>query len=514
MVKDTKLKILDCTLRDGGYYTNWDFNQKVIDAYIGAMNQLPIDYLEVGYRNNLSTGYLGKLGYTPVSVLKRIRENSNKKIAVMLNEKSTLPKDLDKLLKPIQGMADMIRIAINPDNIDRAIVLAKSVKSYGFEVGFNVMYMSTWLQNESFIKKLKNINGVADLFCMVDSYGGVTPSEVKEIISLVRKNTNVPIGFHGHNNLELGLVNTLTAIEEDVDFVDATILGMGRGAGNLKMELLLTYLNKEGLDVDFNVLGDAVSTIQPLLDKYQWGTQLPYMLSGANSIPQKEVMALVTNRTYSFNSIVRGLQNRKNNIVDNAKYPVLHAPKYDTVVIIGGGESPVEHFEGIRDFIQTRNSIAIVFATARHASVYNDIDIPKYYCLIGREAKRLSANLSSDDFNGECVLPPYPRKLGTEVPDYAKGNTSELVSIDFTGNYQDSCTAIALQIAINMHSSEIYLVGYDGYPGAVLSEKEVALTNENMMLFANFEKATGRRLKSLTPTLYPELKVESVYQFI
>ena len=125
--------------------------------------------------------------------------------------------------------------------------------------------------------------------------------------------------------MQLGLINTLTAIECGVDFVDATALGMGRGAGNLNMELLLTYLKNEGLEVDFNVLGDYVSNFQPLLDKYQWGTNLPYMISGANRIPQKEVMEWVTNRAYSFNSIVRALDNKRNCVVVNGRSPLSEA---------------------------------------------------------------------------------------------------------------------------------------------------------------------------------------------
>ena len=109
-------RILDCTLRDGGYYTDWDFDSKTVDEYILAMNQLPIDYLEVGYRNNPSKEYLGKFGYTPVSVLKHLRELSTKKLVVMLNEKSTRPEDLDSLLNPIVGLADMIRRATDPKN--------------------------------------------------------------------------------------------------------------------------------------------------------------------------------------------------------------------------------------------------------------------------------------------------------------------------------------------------------------------------------------------------------------
>lgn len=507
-------KLLDCTLRDGGYYTDWDFSPNVLNEYIDAMNKLPIDYLELGYRNNPSKEYLGKMGYCPISVLKEIRKNSTKKLAVMINEKSSKPEDLDTLIKPIVGLVDMIRIAIDPKNFDRAVALSKAVKSYGFEVGFNVMYMSTWLANKEFLDKLSKINDVAELFCMVDSFGGITPREVKEIISIVRSKTTCPIGFHGHNNLQMGLFNTLTAIESGVDFVDATILGMGRGAGNLNMELLLTYLNKEGLEVDFNVLGDVITTFTPLYEKYRWGTQLPYMISGANSIPQKEVMALVTNRVYSFDSIVRGLQNRKDNVKDNAKYPIFHSEKFDTVLIIGGGSSPADHFEGIKAFIEKHQSIALVFATARHAGIYKDFNVPQIFCLVGREAKRLARNFSAEDFKGACVLPPYPRKLGTEVPDFAEKSTYELSSIDFTSDYDDSCTTLAIQTALIISKGNIFICGYDGYPGSVLSEKEVALSNENMTLFNEYEKAKGEKLVSLTPTIYPELNVKSVYQFI
>ena len=132
-------KILDCTLRDGGYYTNWDFSSEVVDSYIQAMNQLPIDYLEVGYRNNPSKEYLGKFGYSPISVLKHLRNTCTKKLVVMLNEKGTSPVDMEHLLEPIIGLVDMVRIAIDPNNFDRALVLAQSVKSMGFEVGFNVI---------------------------------------------------------------------------------------------------------------------------------------------------------------------------------------------------------------------------------------------------------------------------------------------------------------------------------------------------------------------------------------
>lgn len=508
------MQILDCTLRDGGYYTNWDFKGEIVETYLKSMNELPIDYLELGYRNNSEKEYLGKFGYTPVYLLKQIRQLSNKKLAVMLNEKSTKVEDLLHLIGPVKGFVDMIRLAVDPKNLQRAIVLAKAVKAQGFEVGFNIMYMSKWDQYDGFYEQLVGLNGVADILNMVDSFGGIMPHDVAAIIKKLRGIVDCKIGFHGHNNLEMALANTLAAIENGVDSVDATILGMGRGAGNLNMELLLTYLNKDGLNVDFNALSDVITAFQPLYETYRWGTQLPYMISGANSLPQKEVMALVTNRVYSFDSIVRGLQNKKDKVVDNAKYPILEDAQYDDVIIIGGGNSPVDHMEGITNFIKTKKNIALVFATARHAGKFVDINVPQYYCLLGREAKRLKKNVTAEQFKAICVLPPYPRKLGTDVPGYAEKSTYELPSIDFTKEYQDSCTTLAIQTALNICKGNIYIVGYDGYPGSILSEKEVALSNENMALLRDYENYTGKKMKSLTPSLYPELEVESIYQFI
>lgn len=511
------MRILDCTLRDGGYYTNWDFNSETVDAYIQAMNGLPIDYLEVGYRNKPTKEYMGKFGYCPVSVLKQLRANCSKKIVVMLNEKSTKPENLDVLLNPIVGLVDMIRMAIDPKNFDRAVVLAKAVKAMGFEVGFNCMYMSKWsTEYPGFLKKLSALNEMADLFCMVDSYGGVTPEDITSIYNEVRENTTCPIGFHGHNNLQLGLINTITAMKLGCEYVDATILGMGRGAGNLNMELLLTYLNAhKGMHVDFNVLGDVISAFTPLMEQYRWGTNLPYMLAGANRIPQNEVMSWVTNRVYSFNSIVRALENRKNNTVDNAQFPQIKIDhKFNKVIIIGGGHNAIEHKEAIKSFIAKENNISVIFATARHAKAYLDIEAPVFYTLVGNEGRRLTANVGKSLLNGTCVLPPYPRTMGTEVPDYAEKKTVELYTVSFTNDYKDSVTTIALQLALEVTDGEIFVVGYDGYPGNVLSEKEVSLTNENKTIFQAYELAKGVKLKSLTPSLYKDLDVVSIYQFI
>jgi 4-hydroxy 2-oxovalerate aldolase len=351
---------------------------------------------------------------------------------------------------------------------------------------------------------------------MVDSYGSVTPDEVRTIIATLKKYLTCQIGFHGHNNLQLGLINTLTAIECGVDSVDATILGMGRGAGNLNMELLLTYLNKHaGLKVNFNELGDAIQAFQPLYEKCRWGTSLPYMISGANSFPQKEVMDWVSNRVYSFNSIVRALDNKKDKKEDNAKYPILEVKKkFKQVLVIGGGNTVAEHKEAIHEFLQKNPDTAIVLSTARHAKLFLGCEQKVFYCLVGNEGHRLTANVGKKNYKGTCILPPYPRTMGTEVPEYAEQSTYELPEISFIDEYKDSVTTVAIQLGQNLTDGEVYLVGYDGYPGSVLSEKEVSLTHENNEIFSGYAKTRGCQMKSLTPSIYRTLDVTSIYQFI
>jgi len=506
------MQILDCTLRDGGYYTDWDFEDIVVDTYIRDLNDLPIEYIELGYRNKPQQDYLGQFAYCPIAILQHIRSLSNKKLAVMLNEKDYRPEDLHQLLDPVRDVVDMVRLAVDPKNFERAVVLAMAVKTMGFQVAFNTMYMSTWRELENFFPKLNLLDNVADLFCMVDSYGSMTPDLVKNTVMEVQRYTNVKLGFHGHNNLQLALINTLTAIEQGVEVIDATIMGMGRGAGNLNMELLLTFLNKHyKLHVDFNRLGDVVQAFEPLCKQYNWGTNLPYMLSGANSIPQKEVMTWVQNRVYSFNSIVRALDNRKDGIPDNAKYPVFSSDRnYKQVIIIGGGASVTKHINGIKAFVKS-NDTALVFATSRFAELFADVECAKFYILVGNEGKRLSAKVKETNFDDICILPPYPRAMGTDVPAFANQYTYELEDVVCVGKYSDSCTAIAVVLAHSLTDGGIYVAGYDGYRGEALTEKELTLNNENREIFSLYKSNTGHHLISLLPTIYEELEVESMY---
>jgi 4-hydroxy 2-oxovalerate aldolase len=377
--------------------------------------------------------------------------------------------------------------------------------------------MSTWSEQRDFLDQIQEVSGLADYFYMVDSFGGVYPQDVEETFDLVKSKTDAKVGFHGHNNLELALVNTLTALECGADIVDATVTGMGRGAGNLKTELLLTALNaKFGLEVDFNSLSNVVSAFENLQRQHEWGTNLPYMVSGANSLPQKEVMDWVTQRFYSFNSIIRALQNQKDNQKDNQKLEVFEPQKsFHNVVVIGGGPNAALHSDAVNEFINRNKNVCVIHASSKNAGYYQNLAVAQYFCLVGSEGHRLEKVFDDlGGFSGECVLPPFPRKMGTYIPQALEGKSFELKEITITDLVKDAHTVLALQTALNLKAQNIYLVGYDGYQEGYITKTELALSKENETIFQDFQKNTDLKITSLTPTHYRNLEVESIYSLL
>lgn len=510
-------KILDCTLRDGGYYTNWDFDKDLVKMYFQSFNHLPVDYLEIGYRSNPMNKYLGEYFYCPEYILKQTRELSNKKLVIILNEKDVRAEHVPDLLGPCRGYIAMVRIAIDPQNFTRALKLAEAVKSLNFEVGFNVMYMSNWSDYPDFLNQLENVNGIADYFYMVDSYGGVYPNDVKDTFNIVREKTDVDLGFHGHNNLQLGLINTLTAIECGVSIVDSTVTGMGRGAGNLSTELLLTALNAKDVlkQVDFNALSKIVDPFAKMQKDYDWGTNLPYMVSGANSLPQKEVMEWVTKRYYSLNSIIRALSNKSLGVKDNVELKEFNTKgdNYDEAIIIGGGPSASNFSKAVKEFIQNKPNCFIIHSSSKNAKKYKDVDCLQIHCLAGNEGHRLEEALHEiSETNKMAILPPYPRTMGTYIPSNLEKVSYQLNEITFTSKYLESVTSLAFEILVKMKIKRCYVIGYDGYDGNI-SPQEMELFNENEYLF-NKIKEKGINPVALTPTKYSELNQQSVFSLI
>lgn len=509
-------KILDCTLRDGGYYTLWDFDSEIVNSYYDAMENLPIDYVEIGYRSPELPGYYGEFFYCPESTMQRAREAMpSKKLAVLLDAKNIEPDIIKELLIPCKPYIRLVRIAVAPASFEKAVSLARAIKPLGFEIAFNVMYMSDWLKNPAFLNGLPAIADLVDFFYMVDSFGGVNPSEVKELAKEVQKTASLNLAFHGHNNLELGLINTLTAINNGCKMVDATITGMGRGAGNLKTELLLTYLTaKSELDINFNTLSTVVENFEDLKKSHHWGTSLPYMVSGSQSLPQKQVMDWIAKNTYSIDSIVTALKSQSSSIQDKSYPKFRPSVKYTSCVIVGGGPSPGNHKDALVNYLNDHPDTCVIHASSKNASILQGVKNAQYFCLIGNEGFRMSTVFDEklSNFGHVCVLPPSPREMGTFVPEALADKTQELDSITFIDQYHDSPLILALETALSLGCTKISLVGYDGYYKNV-TQRELELVEQNEAALLALSKR-GILVNSLTNSVYKNIKIKSLYSRI
>ncbi len=509
------MKILDCTLRDGGYYTNWDFPQDLVCRYFDAVNSIPeIVYIEIGYRSLPMDEYLGEYFYCPDHVLRLARQKCpNKLIAIMLNEKSVRIEDLVTLLGTCSGYVDMIRLAVDPANIERANLLSTEIISMGFEVGLNIMYMSKWVDDPAFLDKLSSVN--ADCISMIDSYGGVYPQDIIDAIRKIKNSTAIQLGFHGHNNLELALANTIAAFENGCKIIDATITGMGRGAGNLKTELLLSCLDSKGMiDFNYNNITSIVSEFEGLQKDYAWGTSLPYMISGAYSLPQKDVMSWIVKRRYTTKSIINALQNQKDQQSEDVKVPWLCVDnKARIVVIVGGGVNAIKHAHALKQFCQKNTDAVIVHAGTRHISLFQDLTNKQFVCLLGVEGYKMKPFLKAQKKSDiTFIIEPSPRLMGTIIPDDILDKTYELEEISLFSEYPDTLLTIAFQLTDVLGASDIYLFGLDGYD-IQTDEQMIEVSQENQFLIDAFVEQGGK-LTSLTPTNYQNIQQCSIYSTI
>ena len=512
-----KSKILDCTLRDGGYYTNWDFDRQVVKSYLEAMNHLPIDYIEIGYRSPVLDDYYGEYFYCPKDTIDFISSITNKKLAIILNEKDVEIQGIFELLEPCSSSIHLVRMAVNPVNFQGAVEKARIIKLAGYEVAFNIMYLSDWWNHPEMLDNLSELDDCVDYLYLVDSYGSVMPEELTRLMGYVKSKTKVKIGFHGHNNIELALANTLVALSLGADIIDATVTGMGRGAGNLKTELLLTVLNRlNNFSLDFDQLSEVTSTFELLQSKYKWGTNLPYMIAGVNSLPQKQVMEWVSKNIFSSAGIIRALNNQAAGHSDNLKLNALKPFQLSSkteAIVIGGGESVFKHFHALKLFIENRPNLILIHSSARNASYFKNFPNIQIFCISGNEGYRLEKTFNVGLPSTIMLLPPHPRKMGTYVPKNFHGNAYELNALSCSKHLWDTTTSVALEVGLMNKIKTIFFVGYDGYYGEDLNQSSLALFNLNEEVFREYVENHNQRLVTLTPSLYRNLEKSSIYHY-
>lgn len=275
--------VVDCTVRDGGLINKWQFSDDLVRKVFKAINASGIEYMEIGYRASEKMFPPDEYGPWRFSKDEKIREiigdtPVNTKLGVMVDIGRVEPEDL---LPADESPLSFVRVATYLKDIEKAISLANLITDKGYESFINIMAIST--VNDYDLKKgLAEVEAQTSVTAVtvVDSFGSLYHENVSHLVetfkgSLDKKKT----GFHGHNNLQLGFANTMTAISSGAEFCDATINGIGRGAGNCPLELLMTHLKDPKFNIEpiFQVIQDAFIELR---NEIEWGYLLPYMITG------------------------------------------------------------------------------------------------------------------------------------------------------------------------------------------------------------------------------------------
>jgi len=278
-----KIKVLDCTIRDGGLINNHQFEDKFVRATYKALSEAGVDYMEIGYKNSkrlFSPKEYGKWKFCDDDDIKKITEGieSKTKISVMVDVDRVDINDV-KLRK--ESPVSMVRVASYVKDIDKAIFLANQFSDKGYETAVNIMAISKALDNEltECLEQLEK-ECKANIINIVDSNGALYQETTEFLIKKAKSIlTNKEIGIHAHNNQQLAFANTIEAIIHNANYVDATVYGLGRAAGNCPLELLLGFLKNPKYDI--RPILDLISKeFIPLREKIEWGYIIPYAIVG------------------------------------------------------------------------------------------------------------------------------------------------------------------------------------------------------------------------------------------
>lgn len=281
-----EIKVLDCTVRDGGLINDHKFDDALVKAVYDTCIDAGIDYMELGYKNDkklIQRDQFGDWKFCDEDAMRRIvGENDGPlKLTAMADaEKSDYKTDI---LPKNESVLDCIRVATYVHQLNVAVDMIKDAHDKGYETTCNIMAISTVGEKE-IDQALEVLAGTpVDVVVVVDSYGALNYEQIRGLVqkySKAMEGTGKEVGIHTHNNQQLAFANTIEALIQGANRLDATMMGLGRGAGNCCMELLLGFLRnpKFQLRPVYKLLQDYIYPLKKAgLD---WGALVPYNVTG------------------------------------------------------------------------------------------------------------------------------------------------------------------------------------------------------------------------------------------
>jgi len=524
-----KLQTLDCTLRDGGYYLNWDFDENLVKKYISSVAAAKIDIVEIGFRFLSEDKFMGAFAFSTDSYLDTLSLPKSLQIAVMVNAS-----ELIKYKEGINGAVnylfdkkanspvDIVRIATKASDIDKCAEIAEMLSNLGYRVFINIMQIDSIEKDEisKLSKKIASWSTIEVLY-FADSFGNMNPQSVIAVMKAIKKGWDGPIGIHTHDNKDLALSNSMAAADFGAIFIDSTIAGMGRGAGNAKTEYLLIELVKNNFG---NYFYDALFSIAleefgMLHKKYNWGSSVYYYLSASYGIHPTYVQEMLSDERYGIDNILSALNFLKSSSAPSFSFEKMNRAASGnvgsekgtwsssewlngkTVLIVGSGPGTKKYIEPLQNFIKKHKPIVLCLNINEEVP----IDIIDAYVTC-HETRILIESEKYEELKKPIIMPlsRVPENINkklqkVEVLDFGLRIQEGVFSVADNGCILNSPLALgyAISIATSSGSDKVYLAGFDGYESSDPRQLEIV-----KMLNQYKENSDALQLIAITPSTY------------
>ncbi|CAE06939.1 aldolase catalytic domain-containing protein [Parasynechococcus marenigrum] len=537
MSNERTFKILDCTLRDGGYYNNWNFSDELIENYVRASLAAKIDVIEIGFRSSLNNKFKGACAYSSDLFLENLPFLNGTDIAVMVNgseicRTDSIPRLLEKLFpKPaISSIVSIVRIACHFSELSRVLSATRWLADHGYKICINIMQIS-----DRKYADIKEITSMAsdcpiDVLYFADSTGSLKPDDISRIVEWFRTGWQRELGIHTHNNMGIALQNTLRAYEEGVNWLDSTVSGMGRGPGNAKTEELVieTETLRDGNVNYVPLMALSRQKFDKLKAQYGWGPHPYYYLSGKYGIHPSYIQEMINDARYDDEDIIAVTNQLKSEggkvfsldsldlarqfYIDkaNGSWSPTEIFNGREVLILGSGPGVREHSSALELYIQKQSPLVLALNTQ------SAIDSSLIDLRIACHPVRLIADVEEYNQLAEPLIIPVsslPKSLRNELAnkkvfDYGLGISANKFQCNNTYCIIPSplVLAYALAVATSGKSKNILLAGFDGYAPGDPRNEEI----ENIFL-TYFNSYPNALLHSITSTNFKTIASKSLY---
>lgn len=531
------MQLLDCTLRDGGYYNAWDFSPELITDYLQAMRPAGIDIVEVGFRFLKNSGFKGPCAFTTDNFLKVLYIPEGLTVGVMINGADLctdlgLHAALEKLF-PVAAAdtpVELVRMACHFHELPNAFEAAAWLKERGYRVGINLMQITDRTEDEVLDLASRAAESAIEVLYFADSMGSMTPDDTSRIIRWLRRAWQGPLGIHTHDNMGLALANTIRAQAEGVDWLDATVTGMGRGPGNARTEELaieVAALRKANANL-VPLMTLIRKHFGPMKEHYGWGTNPYYYLAGKYGIHPTYIQEVLGDARYDEEDIlaviehlrIEGGKKFSFSTLDGARHFYRGEPRGTwapasimrgrEVLILGSGPGVAAHRKALEAYI--RSSSPLVLALNTQSAIDSHLIDLRIAC----HPVRLLADAETHASLPQPLITPasmLPESLRTELKDKELLDFGMGIHADCFEFHATHCIApsslvlaYALAVASSGEAERILMAGFDGYPRGDARNEEV-----ESMLATFAAVGTGPEIASVTPTRYKGLPSRSIY---